>query len=415
MINSFFIDEDKLDKLAALAVNTGLSIKAGQNLLITSPVEALPLVRRITIHAYKAGANLVTPLFSDPELTLARYEHAINSSFDSSADWLYKGMGEAFDNNTARLAIVGDDPMLLENQDPEKIGRSNKALSKASKPARERITSFKINWNIVAWPGRAWSSRVFPSLNADEAQTKLAEAIFSASRVDTVNPQKAWAEHNSNLLRRSVWLNQQNFEYLQFKGPGTDLRVGLAENHEWMGGASKARNGITCNPNIPSEEVFTTPHCLKVDGTVQSTKPLSHQGTLIDEIKVTFKDGKIIEAKATRGEDVLNKVLDTDEGARRLGEVALVPDSSPISKSNLLFYNTLFDENAACHIALGQCYSKCFKGDNELTDKEIRNFGGNSSNIHIDWMIGSREINIDGINRDKSSTPVFRNGEWAEQ
>ena len=182
-----------------------------------------------------------------------------------------------------------------------------------------------------------------------------------------------------------------------------------------MGGASKARNGITCNPNIPSEEVFTTPHCLKVDGTVQSTKPLSHQGTLIDEIKVTFKDGKIIEAKATRGEDVLNKVLDTDEGARRLGEVALVPDSSPISKSNLLFYNTLFDENAACHIALGQCYSKCFKGDNELTDKEIRNFGGNSSNIHIDWMIGSREINIDGINRDKSSTPVFRNGEWAEQ
>ena len=415
MINSFFIDEDKLDKLAALAVNTGLSIKAGQNLLITSPVEALPLVRRITIHAYKAGANLVTPLFSDPELTLARYEHAINSSFDSSADWLYKGMGEAFDKNTARLAIVGDDPMLLENQDPEKIGRSNKALSKASKPARERITSFKINWNIVAWPGREWSARVFPSLNAGEAQTKLAEAIFSASRVDTVNPQKAWAEHNSNLLRRSVWLNQQNFEYLQFKGPGTNLCVGLADNHEWMGGASKARNGITCNPNIPSEEVFTTPHCLKVEGTVQSTKPLSHQGTLIDEIKVTFKEGKIIEAKAKKGEDVLNKVLDTDEGARRLGEVALVPDSSPISKSNLLFYNTLFDENAACHIALGQCYSKCFKGDNELTDKEIQNFGGNSSNIHIDWMIGSKEINIDGINRDKSSTPVFRNGEWAEQ
>ena len=178
-----------------------------------------------------------------------------------------------------------------------------------------------------------------------------------------------------------------------------------------MGGASKSQNGIICNPNIPSEEVFTTPHCLKVDGHVSSTKPLSHQGSLIEGIRVEFKDGKIIDAKANKGEKVFNKVLDTDEGARRLGEVALVPDSSPISQSNILFYNTLFDENAACHIALGQCYSKCFKNFESLTNEDIKSFGGNSSMIHIDWMIGSKDINIDGI-KENMIIPVFRNGEW---
>ena len=361
------IDLNKLDKLANLAVHTGLSIKPGQDLLITSPIEALPLVRRIAFHAYQAGANLVTPLFSDSELTLMRYTHAPDSSFDQASHWLYKGMAEAFNTNTARLAIVGDDPMLLEKQDPDKIGRSNKAVSKASKPARDSITSFNINWNIIAWPGSAWATRVFPSLPIIEAQNHLAEAIFSASRVSTPDPIKAWQQHNANLVKKSSWLNQKNFQYLHFKGPGTDLKVGLAENHTWMGGASKCQNGITCNPNIPSEEVFTTPHCLKVEGTARSTKPLSYQGTLIDEILVIFKEGKIIEAKASKGEEVLQKILDIDEGARRLGEVALVPDSSPISQSNLLFFNTLFDENAACHIALGQCYSKCFNGGNELS------------------------------------------------
>ncbi len=413
MTSNFEIDDKKLDKLAELAINTGLSIKPGQNLLVTSPVEALPLVRKIAIHAYKAGANLITPIFSDPELTLARYEHAPDSSFDKAPSWLYSGMSEAFDNNTARLAIVGDDPMLLESQDPEKIGRSNKAVSKASKPARESITNFNINWNIIAWPGRHWAARVFPKLPINEAQSQLAEAIFSASRVNTPKPSEAWVRHNANLLKRSSWLTHQNFSFLHFSGPGTNLKVGLAENHAWMGGASKCKNGITCNPNIPSEEVFTTPHRLRVEGTVSSTKPLSYQGTLIDDIRVVFKDGKIIEAKAKKGKEVLTKVLDVDEGARRLGEVALVPDSSPISQSKLLFFNTLFDENAACHIALGQCYSKCFKDPDVLSKKTIKKFGGNSSMIHIDWMIGSKSINIDGFHDEKSATPIFRSGEWA--
>tara|TARA_B110000003_G_scaffold167836_1_gene167833 strand:+ start:3160 stop:4398 length:1239 start_codon:yes stop_codon:yes gene_type:complete len=407
------IDSEKIDKLAQLAVYTGLGLRPGQDLILTAPVEALPLVKRIVVHAYKAGAGLVTPLFSDGELTLARYKYANNASFDKAPDWLYNGIGKAFDNNAARMAIVGDDPMLLANQDSDKIGRANKANSIAYKPARERITRFNINWNIIAWPGAAWAKRMFPELSGTEAQSKLADAIFDASRVNTTDPVEEWKKHNEVLRKKCKWLNELDFASLHFNGPGTDLIVGLADGHEWMGGASIAQNGITCNPNIPSEEVFTTPHALNVNGSVCSTKPLSHQGALIDEIQVRFENGKITNAKASKGEEVLLKILDSDEGARRLGEVALVPNSSPISQSGLLFYNTLFDENAACHIALGQCYSKCFKGEENLSEKEISKRGGNSSMIHIDWMIGSRHIDIDGINSDGSRVAVFRKGEWA--
>ena len=407
------VDPEGIDKLAELAVKVGLGLKPGQDLLLTAPIEALPLVRRVAVHAYKAGAGLVTPFYSDPEVTLARYRHGADEAFDHAADWLYNGMGEAFDKNTARMAIVGDDPMLLAQQDPDKVGRANKANSIAYTPARQRITEFDINWNLISWPSLAWAAQMFPELPIEIAQSNLAKAIFSASRVDTPDPMKAWEEHNKALRLRSNWLNGKNFKTLHFVGPGTDLYVGLADQHEWMGGASLAKNGITCNPNIPSEEVFTTPHAQKVEGYVCSTKPLSHQGTLIDDIRVRFDGGRIVEAKASKGEQVLLKVLDSDEGARRLGEVALVPHSSPISQSGLLFYNTLFDENAACHIALGQCYTKCFKQERNFTADQIRGFGGNSSVIHIDWMIGSDKIDIDGIDSEGNSVPVFRNGEWA--
>ena len=413
MTQNALINPEHLDRLANLAVRTGVALQPGQDLLITAPIEALPLVRRIAVHAYKAGAGLVTPLFSDPELTLARYHHASDAAFDSAATWLYNGMGEAFDANTARMAIAGDDPMLLANEDPQKVGRANKANSIAYKPARERITQFNVNWNIISWPGLAWAQRMFPDLSPDVAQGTLADAIFAASRVDQSDPSAAWLVHNAALRKRSDWLNRQNFHALHFVGPETDLTVGLADGHKWMGGASTAKNGVTCNPNIPSEEVFTTPHAMRVDGYVRSTKPLSHQGSLIEDIEVRFDAGRIVEAKASRGTEVLTKVLDSDEGARRLGEVALVPHSSPISQTGLLFYNTLFDENAACHIALGQCYSKCFSGEFDLSPDQISARGGNSSMIHIDWMIGSDKIDIDGVHLDGTQVPVFRQGEWA--
>ncbi|QND49264.1 aminopeptidase [Rhizobium lusitanum] len=407
------VDTAKLEKLAEVAVKVGLQLQAGQDLLITGPVAAMPLVRLITREAYKAGAGLVSTFYSDEETTLARYEYGHDESFDRAASWLYEGMGKAFANNTARLAISGDNPMLLSGQDPAKVARANRANSVAYKPALEKISNFDINWNIVSYPNPSWAKLVFPDDPEAIAVAKLAKAIFSASRVDVEDPVAAWAEHNANLRKRSEWMNGQRFATLHFQGPGTDLKVGLADGHEWHGGASTAKNGITCNPNIPTEEVFTTPHALRVEGHVSSTKPLSHQGTLIDNIQVRFEGGRIVEAKATRGEEVLNKVLDTDEGARRLGEVALVPHSSPISASGILFYNTLFDENASCHIALGQCYSKCFVDGATLSQEQITAQGGNSSLIHIDWMIGSDKVDIDGIKPDGSSVPVMRKGEWA--
>ena len=406
------IDSVKLDRLAETAIKVGLQLQPGQDLLITAPSAALPLVRRIAEHAYKAGAGLVVPFFMDEQLTLARYQFAPDASFDKAANWLYEGMAKAFSANTARLAIVGDDPMLLSTQDPGKVSRANKANSMAYQPALEKIAGFDINWNIIAWPGTAWAKLVFPNETADNAVRKLADAIFAASRVDREDPIAAWADHNAKLHEKTAWLNQNRFSALHFKGPGTDLTVGLADGHEWHGGASTAKNGITCNPNIPTEEVFTTPHAHRVEGHVSSTKPLSYNGTLIDNISVRFEAGRIVEAKASRGEDVLRKVLETDEGAARLGEVALVPHSSPISKSGLLFFNTLFDENAACHIALGQCYAKCFLDGASLTPEQIAAQGGNKSLIHIDWMIGSNEVDIDGVGVNNEHVPIFRKGEW---
>ena len=407
------IDPQKLDRLAEVAVKVGLNLQKGQDLVLTSPLAALPLVRRIAHHAYKAGAGVVTPIFSDEEMTLGRFKDAHDKSFDKAASWLYEGMARAYANGAARLAIAGDNPSLLANEDPAKVSRVNKATSLAYQPALEKIAGFDINWNIVSYPNPSWAAVVFPDLPIIEATKKLADAIFAASRVDKPDAIGAWKDHNANLKKHAKWLNDQRFSALHYSGPGTDLTIGLADGHEWQGGASKAKNGVICNPNIPTEEVFTTPHAHRVEGYVSSTKPLSYQGTLIDKIKVRFEKGRIVEAHASKGEKVLQQILDTDEGARHLGEVALVPNSSPISASSLLFYNTLFDENAACHIALGQCYSKCFLKGAALSKEQIEKQGGNKSLIHIDWMIGSGEIDIDGITADGKKVPVFRKGEWA--
>jgi aminopeptidase len=407
------IDPVKLDRLAEVAIRVGLNLQPGQDLLLTAPAAALSLVRRIAEHAYRAGAGLVTPILSDEAVTLSRYKFGRDHSFDRAAGWLYVGMSKAFAANTARLAVVGDNPMLLSGEDPAKVARASKANSIAYQPALEKIVNFETNWNIIAYPSASWAKQVFPADEEHVAVAKLADAIFAASRVDRDGAVAAWQKHNAMLRSRTEWLNGQRFSALHYSGPRTDLTIGLADGHEWEGGASEAKNGIICNANIPTEEVFTTPHARRVSGHVISSKPLSYQGSLIDEIAVRFEEGRIVEAKAARGEEVLRKVLDTDEGARRLGEVALVPHSSPISKSGLLFFNTLFDENAACHIALGQCYSKCFVNGGKLTAEQIAAQGGNKSLIHIDWMIGSDQTDIDGVHADGRRVPVFRKGEWA--
>jgi len=413
LISNRLTHEELLDKLAEVAVRVGLGLAPGQEVVLTAPLQAVPLVRRITEHAYKAGASLVTSLFSDDVTSLARFQHAPDAAFDYAPAWLYEGMAAAYRSGAARLAIGGDNPALLAGQDPSRVSRANRARSVAYRPALELITNFEINWSIVCYATPAWAALMFPDTQEDVAVAKLWDAIFAASRIDQADPVAAWAAHNATLHAKTAHLNAKRFDALHFRGPGTDLTVGLSDGHIWLGGAEPARNGIVCNPNIPSEEVFTTPHRGKVDGYVRSTKPLSYSGTLIRDIAVRFEAGRIVEATASTGQDVLTRVLDTDEGARRLGEVALVPNSSPISASGLLFYNTLFDENAASHVAIGQAYRTCLEGGTTATEEELTRRGANSSLIHIDWMIGSGKIDIDGINADGSSEPLMRAGEWA--
>jgi len=403
----------RLDRLAELAVRVGLNLAPGQELVMTASVEALDLSRRITEQAYKAGASLVTTLLSDDRAALARYRFARDDSFDTAPGWLFDGMAAAFRSGAARLAVVGDDPSLLASEDPEKVARANRARSKAYQPALELIVTSSINWTLVASATPAWAATVFPDDAPDVALAKLWDAIFKASRVDTPDPVAAWADHNAALLRRRDMLNAKRFRALRFRGPGTDLRVGLADGHAWMGGASPAKNGISGNPNIPTEEVFTTPHAAMTEGVVRATKPLSYQGTLIRDIAVRFEGGRIVESSASSGAAVLERMIGTDAGARQLGEVALVPNSNPISQSGLLFFNTLFDENAASHIALGQAYSKCFVRD-DLTAAELDAAGANRSLIHVDWMIGSAETDVDGLYENGEAVPLMRRGEWVD-
>jgi len=404
--------DQKLDRLAEIAVEVGLGLRAGQELIMSAPIEALPLARKITEHAYKSGALLVTTLYSDDPSVLARYEYGSNESFDYAPTWLHDGIATGFRSGAARLAIAGANPALLARQDPAKVARANVAASKAGKPAMELITRHEINWTIVACATPEWAKLVFPGESENIAVAKLWDAIFVASRVAVDDPVREWREHGARLKKRMEMLNAKRFHALHFRGTGTDLTVGLAEEHLWAGGGTTAGNGIYCQPNIPTEECFTTPHKDRVNGTVRASKPLSHQGTLIENIAVRFENGRIVEASATSGEDVLNRLISTDDGARRLGEVALVPHSSPIAQSGVLFWNTLFDENAASHIALGQAYSTCIIDGEKMDAEQLAAVGANASLIHVDWMIGSGEMDVDGVAADGTTEPLMRKGEW---
>ena len=406
--------DEKLDRLAEVAVRVGLGLRAGQELVLTAPIEALPLVRRITDHAYRAGAILVTTFFADDPCVLSRFQNAPDASFDYAPVWLQEAIATAFRNGAARMAIAGTNPALLSGQDPAKVARANVAASKASKPAMELITRHEINWTIVAAATPEWAKLVFPGEPTDQAVSKLWEAIFQSSRITGDDPVADWQAHGTRLKQRVDMLNAKRFSALHFKSSdgSTDLKVGLAHQHLWAGGGTTAGNGVYCQPNIPTEECFTTPHKDRIDGIVRASKPLSHQGTLIENIRCRFEGGKIVEATATAGEDVLNRLISTDDGARRLGEVALVPASSPIAASGILYWSTLFDENAASHIALGQAYSTCLIGGEKMDDEELAALGANSSIIHVDWMIGSAQMDVDGIAANGTPEPLMRAGEW---
>jgi aminopeptidase len=406
--------DQKLDRLAEVAVRVGLNLREGQELVLTAPTDALPLVRRIVEQAYKAGAKFVTTLISDDEIALARYRSAPDESFDFAPEWFYNGIANAFRAGAARMAITGTNPALLGGQDPQKVSRANIAMSKAYKPAMELITRHDINWTIVASATPAWAELVFPGEPEELATGKLWDAIFRTSRITGDDPVADWKRHGENLKKRVDLLNAKRYHSLRFFTPdgATDLTVGLADQHLWAGGGTTAGNGIYCQPNIPTEECFTTPHKERVHGVVTASKPLSHQGTLIENIRCRFENGRIVEVTATKGEEAIQKLIATDDGARRLGEVALVPHNSPIAQSGILFWNTLFDENAASHIALGQSYSTCIINGEKMSDEELAKLGANESIIHVDWMIGGPTMNIDGLSSNGAAEPLMRNGDW---
>jgi aminopeptidase len=396
--------DEKLDRLAEIAVKIGVNVQKGQELIVNAPIDARALVQRIVAHAYDAGATLVVPLFADDVVQRARFVHADEESFNFAPAWLYEAMAKSVGDGAAVLTIVGSDPMLLAGCDPARIGRAQRATAAAMKPVRNLISSFATNWSILSFATPGWAASVFPDEPRDAAVAKLWDAIFAVSRVDQPDPVRAWRDHAATLGRRCDVLNEKRFAALRFRGPGTDLRVGLAEDHRWAGGSVESRNGTVCLPNMPTEEVFTMPHKMNVEGVVSATKPLVNGGALIEGIWVRFEAGRIVEAQASKGQDVFRALIGTDEGAARLGEVALVPEASPVAQSGLIFRNTLFDENAACHIALGQALSLNMEGGCDAAR------GANESLIHVDWMIGSGQMDVDGITASGAVEPVMRAG-----
>lgn len=395
----------KLDRLGAIAVSVGVNLQRGQELIVNSPVEAVPLVRAIATHAYRAGAADVIVNFSDQELSRIHLAEGAEASFDHAPRWRYDGLVRAMSEGAAMLSVTGTDPNLLAGSDPALKARTQKAHAVAGRDLRSLIGGFNINWSIVPFANPAWAAAMFPEMPEAQAVARLWAAIFQAVRIDGPDPVANWTAHVGTLHTRARQLNELRLAAVHFRGPGTDLRVGLVDGHVWHGGSAETTRGITCLPNIPTEEVFTMPHRGRVDGVVRATKPLSHNGTLMKGIAVRFEAGRIVEATAETGEQAFRNLIGTDDGAAHLGEVALVPDASPISQSGLLFLNTLFDENAASHIAIGRAL-----GINAPGGKIENAEGANDSLIHVDWMIGSGEIDVDGILADGAVHPLMRSG-----
>lgn len=404
--------EENLALLARLAVEEGVALASGQELLVFAELTSAPLVHHVAREAYRRGAKNVEVFYSDPELTLSRYQDGSDEAVAYAPQWFIDGVATAHRANAARLAIVSSDPALLAAVTPERVAVQSQAQGKARRIISEIVTGFEINWSIVGAASPAWASRVFPNQPADEAEARLWEAIFLTSRILEHDPVAAWRAHSEQLEARVMMLNDLRLDALHFRGPGTDLRVGLVEGHAWAGGRGRARNGVLCSPNIPTEEVFCMPHRDRVDGVVSSTMPLSLRGQLVDGIQVEFVNGAAVKVAARQGEEAFAKLIATDESANRLGEVALVPHSSKVGQSGVLFLNTLYDENAASHIAFGACYSENLTGYDSMSADERVARGANDSIVHVDWMIGSGEIHVDGIHNDGSTIPLMRAGEW---
>jgi len=354
----------------------------------------------------------VDVMWADEQVKLLRFQHAPRDSFEEYPVWRARAVEDHLRNGDAYITLLGEDPDLLKDQDPHLIGISMQAAIKHSMAAIELITHNATNWLVVSLPVESWASRIFPELTPEDATRRLGEEVARIVRLDQPDPSAAWREHIRQITQRCTALNQRRYSAIHFRGPGTDLTVGLPAQHLWEGGSLRAANGIDFVPNMPTEEVFTLPHREHVDGVVQASLPLSYAGQLIEDFGFTFKNGEVAEFHAAKGEELLRDILENDEGARRLGEVALVPASSPVARAGRLFYNTLFDENAASHIALGRAYQTTLIDGEALSAEDFAAAGGNVSMVHVDFMIGSSAMDVDGLRSDGAAEPLMRQGEW---
>ncbi|AWT36960.1 aminopeptidase [Deinococcus actinosclerus] len=404
--------DEKLRNYARLAVRVGLGVKPGQRVLVQAPVETAQLARLVVREAYAAGASFVDVRWDDDDVQLARFELAPDGTFEQISRWRVDAEIETAEAGGAVIAIRATNPNLLGGVDPERVATHQRTVAAYRRPYTAQVMTNRLNWNLISAPVSGWAQLMFPDASAEQAVAQQWDAIFAATRADQADAVERWEAHLADLKRRRDLLTGKQYAALHFQGGGTDLTVGLADDHVWGGGAADTPGGITFTANIPTEEVWTAPHRERVNGTVVSTKPLSYNGTLIDGIRIEFKDGRISGASAEKGEGALLKMIETDEGSHRLGEVALVPHSSPISRSGLFFFNTLYDENAASHIAIGSAYRFNVKGGVDMSLEDFNAKGGNDSLTHVDWMIGSDRIDVDGVTKDGQREAVMRAGEF---
>ncbi|MHA1486134.1 MAG: aminopeptidase [Promethearchaeota archaeon] len=411
--------EQNLKKYADVILKVGLNLQPGQRLLIGAPIppnygtplELAPLVRIITEKAYQIGARFVEVLWHDEQLKLIRFQYAPRDSFEEFPKWRTDAQFEFAKAGDAVLIIVAFNPDLLKDQDPNLFMTTLQTYMEHDKPFSDLRHQDNMNSLVIAAPTEGWSNKIFPNLPKDSRKTKLWDIIFDFCRVKNKDPISAWEKHIKNLVARCNFLNKKHYEYLKLVAPGTDLTIGLPSKHIWQAARVTSKNGIDFVGNIPTEEVFTLPHKDKIEGFVSVTKPWSPQ-VLVEDLKLYFSKGKIIKATAKTGEEFIQGILDTDEGTRRLGEIALVPHSSQISQTGITFYYILIDENSSCHIALGSAWRSCLEDGNTMSDEKFSAAGGNISKLHLDFMIGSGEMDIDGILEDGVSEPIMRKGEW---
>ncbi|MHA2339990.1 MAG: aminopeptidase [Candidatus Hodarchaeales archaeon] len=414
--------EQNLEKYAEVIVKVGLNLQAGQRLLIGAPtaarygipLELAPLIRLVTKKAYQAGAKLVDVFWDDDQIRLIRYQNAPRNSFDEYPTWRAEAGLSIAKETDAMLIFPILDPDLLLEQDPDLILTTRKASLKQNRPSNDLRRKGMVNWTAVAAPIDGWADKVLPMVPQEERKSKLWDMIFDICRIKHKDPISKWQEHINQLTVRSSYLNKKRYHSLRFHSLKTDLTIGLPKKHIWRNAYFTTQGGISNLVNIPTEEIFTTPHKDKTEGIVTATKPIVTD-VLIEDLSLTFSKGKIIKASAKTGEKFLQKLLKTDEGASRLGEVSLVPHSSPISQAGVLFYNILIDENASCHIALGNGLRSAIENGETMSDEEFSSAGGNKCLFHLDFMLGSEEMDVEGIKEDGNVERIMSKGEWSFQ